>query len=91
MLFESWRRAKIRTVVASAGYDSEANHGIARLNMNVRSIIPPRIGRPSANFVQKHRNPHMYRWYKDRLQLFIQTIPADLTLDQLKPLPGSSD
>ena len=26
-----------------------------------------------------------YRCYKDRLQLFICTIPVDLTLDQLKP------
>ena len=48
LLFESWRRAKVRTVVADAGYDSEANHTIARLDMNVRSIIPPKIGRPSA-------------------------------------------
>jgi hypothetical protein len=37
------------------------------------------------DFVQKHRNRHTHRWYRDRLQLFIQTIPADLTLDQLKP------
>ncbi len=37
------------------------------------------------DFVQKHRNPHTYRWYKDRLQLFIRTIPTDLALDQLKP------
>lgn len=36
------------------------------------------------DYVQKHRHGHTYRWYKDRLQLFIQTIPADLTLDQLK-------
>jgi len=47
LLYHSWRRAKVRTVVADAGYDSEKNHRIARLDMNVRSIIPPRIGRPS--------------------------------------------
>ena len=47
LLYHSWRRSKVRTVVADAGYDSEKNHRIARLDMNVRSIIPPRIGRPS--------------------------------------------
>lgn len=48
LLFHSWRRApRVRTVVADAGYDSEKNHCIARLDMGVRSIIPPKIGRPT--------------------------------------------
>jgi hypothetical protein len=47
LLYHSWRRASVRTVVADAGYDSEDNHRTARLDMSVRSIIPPRIGRPS--------------------------------------------
>jgi hypothetical protein len=34
-------------VVADAGYDSEDNHRLARLDMGVRSIIPPRSGRPT--------------------------------------------
>jgi hypothetical protein len=48
LLYQSWRRAEVRTVVADAGYDSENNHRIARLDMNVRSVIPAKIGRPSA-------------------------------------------
>jgi hypothetical protein len=47
LLFESWRRAPVKVAVADAGYDSEKNHEIARLDMKVRSIIPPKIGRPS--------------------------------------------
>ena len=47
LLYHSWRRADVKTVVADAGFDSESNHRLARLDMNVRSIIPPRIGRPS--------------------------------------------
>lgn len=35
--------------MADAGYDSEANHRIARLDMGVRSVIPAKIGRPSAS------------------------------------------
>jgi hypothetical protein len=42
LLFDAWRRAKVKTAVADAGYDSEANHELARLDMNVRSVIPPK-------------------------------------------------
>jgi hypothetical protein len=34
---------------------------------------------------QKHRAPDTYRWYKDRLNVFCNSIPADLTTEQLKP------
>jgi hypothetical protein len=47
LLYDAWRRAPVKTVVADAGFDSEANHRIARLDMGVRSIIPPLIGRKS--------------------------------------------
>src|SRR4029079_15466222 len=44
----AWRRgAAVKCVVADAGFDSEDNHRIARLDISVRSIIPPEIGRPS--------------------------------------------
>jgi len=38
LLFHSWRRAKVKKVVADAGYDSEDNHRLARLDMGVRSV-----------------------------------------------------
>ena len=47
LLYAAWRRAAVKTVVADAGYDSERNHRIARLDMAVRSIIPAKVGRPS--------------------------------------------
>ena len=48
MLRQSLRRGKVKTVVADAGYDSEANHRTARQDLGVRSVIPAKIGRPSA-------------------------------------------
>lgn len=48
LLHDAWRRAAVRTVVAGAGYDSEANHRLARLDLNVRSVIAIGIGRPGA-------------------------------------------
>lgn len=47
VLFDAWRRAPVATVVADAGYDSERAHVLARDDMGLTSIIPPRIGRPT--------------------------------------------
>jgi Transposase DDE domain len=47
LLFDAWRRATVKIVVADAGYDSEPNHCVARQDMGVRSIIPPNAGRPT--------------------------------------------
>lgn len=48
LLLEAFARATVKLAVADAGYDSEANHCIARQDLGVRSIIPPNAGRPSA-------------------------------------------
>ena len=47
VLFDAWRRASVKTVVADAGYDSEDAHCLARDDMSVISIIPPFAGRPT--------------------------------------------
>lgn len=48
LLFDACRRhPRLRTVLADAGYDSESNHRIARLDLNVRSFIKTGMGRPS--------------------------------------------
>jgi len=38
---------KVDTLLADAGFDSEDNHQFLRTSCGVRSIIPPRIGRPT--------------------------------------------
>lgn len=48
LLYRAWRRANVRDVVADAGFDGEHNHRAARLDLGVRSVIPPDVGRPSA-------------------------------------------
>jgi hypothetical protein len=59
LLFRSWKRAQVKVVVADAGYDSEANHCIARQDMGVRSIIPPGIGRPTSKLPSGRWRRHM--------------------------------
>ena len=48
-LFEAWRRSprRVRLALADPGYDSEANHRIARLDLGVRSLIKTGSGRPT--------------------------------------------
>jgi transposase len=47
LLADACRRAKVKIAVADAGYDSEANHCLARQDLGVRSIIPAGTGRPT--------------------------------------------
>ena len=42
------RRVKLANVLADAGYDSEPNHQYARDELALRTIIPPKAGRPTA-------------------------------------------
>jgi hypothetical protein len=46
-LYDAWTRHDVKVVLADAGYDSEANHRLARLDMNVRSLIKATAGRPT--------------------------------------------
>src|SRR5690606_20005564 len=41
--------ARPRTLLADAGYDSESNHKLLREELGIESIIPAKIGRPSAS------------------------------------------
>jgi hypothetical protein len=64
LLFDAWRRANINTAVADAGYDSEDNHCIARQDMGVRSIIPPKAGRPTEKLPTARHRRNMYLRFK---------------------------
>jgi len=37
------------------------------------------------DWCHQHRSPATFRWYKDRLNCFCRSIPADLSVGQLKP------
>ena len=48
VLYDAWRRVPNRRfkVAADSGSDSEANHRLARLDLGLKSLIPPASGRP---------------------------------------------
>ena len=61
LLYDAWRRSRLAVVVADAGYDSEANHRIARHDLGVRSIIAVGIGRPTKKLPSGRWRRHMAR------------------------------
>jgi IS5 family transposase len=65
VLFDAWRRAPVKVVVADAGYDREWAHMLARDDMSLISIIPPRGGRPTTRPPRQHYRRVMYDAFAD--------------------------
>jgi hypothetical protein len=63
LVYEAWRRVPHRrfTAVADAGFDSEANHALARNDLGVRSLIPPRVAWKTKSPPTTHWRRHMTR------------------------------
>jgi len=93
LLFHAWRRApKVSVVVADAGYDSEANHRIARLDMGVRSIIAVGAGRPTKKLPAGRWRRHMANRQKrksDR-KLYGQRSQSETAHSMMKRNLGSA-
>ena len=47
LISQACTRVRLKCVIADAGYDSESNHQFAREKMSLRTIIPPKHGRPT--------------------------------------------
>jgi hypothetical protein len=94
LLFHAWRRTAghIRCVVADAGYDSEANHRIARLDMGVRSIIPPKAGRPTSKPPTEPMRRNMHHRFKRRAdaRTYGQRWQSETTNSMIKRNLGSA-
>jgi len=64
LLRRATARMGLDVVLADAGYDSEANHCLAREVLGLRSLIPATIGRPSTSPPLGHYRRLMRRWFK---------------------------
>jgi len=64
LLRDAWQRVHIRIAVADSGFDSEANHRLARRDLGIRSLIPPNAGRPT----DKPASTHFRRLMQQRFQ-----------------------
>jgi hypothetical protein len=92
LLYRAWRRAPVRVVVADAGYDSEANHRIARQDMGVRSIIPPGVGRPTGKPPTGRWRRHMARRFarKADKQQYAQRSQSETVHSMVKRNQGAA-
>ncbi len=94
LLFHAWRRSSgtVRCMVADAGYDSEDNHRIARLDMGIRSIIPPRAGRPTSKPPTEPMRRNMHHRFKRRAdaRAYGQRWQSETTNSMIKRNLGSA-
>jgi hypothetical protein len=91
LLTAALARVRIERIVADAGYDSEANHTFARQESRVRSIMPPKHGRPSTKPARGHyRRLMQTRFdraaYRDRVQ--VETV-VSMVKRRLEPFVRS--
>lgn len=87
-LDQAHRRLTLTTLLADAGYDSEASHEYAREVCGVRSLIPAKIGRTT----DKPPRGHYRRIMKSRIHItrYNQRVQVETTISMLKRLLGSA-
>jgi hypothetical protein len=61
LLSKAQTRMTLEVALADAGYDSEANHCLARQDLKIRSLIPATIGRPGTAPLKGHYRRLMQR------------------------------
>ena len=83
----------MRCILADAGYDSEGNHAYARDEHGVRTIIPPKHGRPTTKpATGRYRRLMQTRFdsptYKQRSQ--VETVMSMIKRRQASHVKGRS-
>ncbi len=88
LLDQALRRVRLDTAAFDAGYDSKDAHRFARNERGVRSLIPAKIGRPSA----KPLRDYWRRQMRSRLHLtrYTQRWQIETVNSMLKRLLGSA-
>ena len=85
---QAYRRARMETLLADAGYDAEWVHCLAREDLGIRTIIPPKIGRPT----DKAPTGYYRRVMSQRIHLtsYGQRWQVETTISMIKRRLGSA-
>jgi hypothetical protein len=76
---------RINTLLADAGYDSEANHRHAREILHMSAVIPPRVGRPSMRQIPKGRYRRLMALkFRTRPRLYGQRWQVETIFSMIK-------
>jgi hypothetical protein len=88
LIVEAQARAGVKTVAADAGFDSEANHELARDELGIQSLIPAEHGRPSAREpvgryrrqMKRHLHESRYgqRWQVETVYSMIKRLSGEV-------------
>ncbi|MFW6106917.1 MAG: transposase [bacterium] len=87
-LCQALRRSSLATLYADAGYDAEWVHDVARRDLGVRTVIPPRIGRPT----DKAPTGHWRKVMSERIHLmgYGQRWQHETVFSMIKRRQGSA-
>ena len=85
---QAYPRARMETLLADAGYDAEWAHCLAREDLGIRTIIPPKLGRPTG----KAPTGYYRRLMSQRLHLtcYGQRWQVETTVSMIKRRLGSA-
>jgi DDE family transposase len=88
LLVEAQARAGVKAVAADAGFDSEANHVLARDELGIQSLIPAEHGRPPAGEpvgryrkqMKRHLHESRYgqRWQVETVYSMIKRLSGEV-------------
>jgi hypothetical protein len=88
LLIEAQARAGVKSIAADAGFDSEANHELARDELGIQSLIPAEHGRPPAGEpagryrkqMKRHLGQSRYgqRWQVEAVYSMIKRLSGEV-------------
>jgi hypothetical protein len=88
LLVEAQTRAGVKTIAADAGFDSEANHRLARDELGIQSLIPAEHGRPTVREplgryrkqMKRHLHESRYsqRWQVETVYSMIKRLSGEV-------------
>jgi transposase len=94
LLQEADLHVRIKSLLADAGYDSEANHVFARLGCGVRSLMPAKHGRssdkPPAGYWRRQMRAMLSTKTKRRRSGNTQRAQAETGFSMIKRRQGES-
>lgn len=87
LVADALKRVRMTTMVADAGYDSEPNHQFARKHNNIRTMIPPKHGRPTQKPAKgKYRRLMQIRF---DCQIYRNRVQVETVISMIKRRQGS--
>ena len=87
LIADALRRVRLSQVVADAGYDSEANHAFARDEHRMRTVIPPKHGRPTTKPAKgRYRRLMQVRF---DYEVYCQRSQVETVMSMIKRRQGS--